>query len=276
MVYPRLIALDMDGTLLDGNSQVPEDFWPLLKRAEELGVVIAPASGRQLATLQDQFGNDLSFIAENGTAIAHQGKIIDVSVLPDDAVYRILDALQSVTVEHDVVLCTPTVGYVSEDANPDTFTQLEKYYYSRESVADLRSMVEASDIIKVAIYCAAGSEEFIAPVIFEAIPDHNVAVSGQAWVDIMPAGANKGAALHHMTKKLGISIEETAAFGDYLNDFELLQEAGTAVAMDNAHPKLKEIADLIAPSNLDHGVITVLTEWFDKMQAEVETQRANM
>ncbi|MGO3818645.1 MAG: HAD family hydrolase, partial [Corynebacterium casei] len=62
---------------------------------------------------------------------------------------------------------------------------------------------------------------------------------------------------------------------DYLNDFELLQEAGTAVAMDNAHPKLKEIADLIAPSNLDHGVITVLTEWFDKMQAEVETQRAN-
>lgn len=267
MIFPRLIALDMDGTLLDGESKIPEDFWPLLKRAEELGVVIAPASGRQLATLQNQFGNGLSFIAENGTAIVHQGKIIDVSVLPDEAVYRILDALEAVTVDYDVVLCTPQVGYVAEDASPDAFTQLEKYYYSRETVTDLRGVVENSDIIKVAIYCAAGSEKHIAPVLFDAIPDHNVAVSGQAWVDIMPTGANKGIALHHMAQKLGFPIEETAAFGDYLNDFELLQEAGTAVAMENAHPKLKEIADLIAPSNLEHGVITVLSDWFDKMEA---------
>lgn len=267
MIFPRLIALDMDGTLLDGESKIPADFWPLLQRAEELGVVITPASGRQLATLQNQFGNDLSFIGENGTAIAHQGKLIDVSVLPSEAVYRILDALTAVTVDYDVVLCTPTVGYVAEDASPEAFTQLEKYYYSRQTVTDLRGVVEESEIIKVAIYCAAGSEKHIAPVLFAAIPDHNVAVSGQAWLDIMPAGANKGVALHHMAEKLGISIEETAAFGDYLNDYELLQEAGTAVAMDNAHPKLKEIADFIAPSNLDHGVITVLSQWFDEMDA---------
>src|SRR5699024_5283089 len=114
------------------------------------------------------------------------------------AVFRILDALEAVTVDYDVVLCTPTVGYVSENANPDTFTQLEKYYYSRQTDADLHQVVEESDIIKVAIYCAAGSEEHIAPVIFKAIPDHNVAISGQAWVDVMPAGANKGTALHHM------------------------------------------------------------------------------
>ena len=272
MVFPRLIALDMDGTLLDGESKIPESFWPVLKRAEELGVTIAPASGRQLATLQHQFGPELSFIAENGTAIAHKGEIIHVSVLPDDAVLRILDALQAVTVDHDVVLCTPTVGYVSEDANPDTFVQLEKYYYSRETVKDLRAMVKDSDIIKVAVYCSAGSEEHIAPVVFKAVPDHNVAVSGKEWLDVMPAGANKGAALHHMADTLGIDIAETAAFGDYLNDYELLQEAGTAVAMDNAHPQLKDVADVIAPSNLDHGVITVLNGWFDKLE---RTQRVH-
>ena len=278
MIFPRLIAIDMDGTLLDGESQIPEEFWPVLERAHELGVTIAPASGRQLATLQNQFGEGLSFIAENGTAIAHEGEIIHTSVLPSAAVFRILDALEAVTVDYDVVLCTPTVGYVSENANPDTFTQLEKYYYSRQTVADLHQVVEKSDIIKVAIYCAAGSEEHIAPVIFKAIPDHNVAISGQAWVDVMPAGANKGTALHHMADTLGIDIAETAAFGDYLNDYELLQEAGTAVAMDNAHPQLKDVADVIAPSNLDHGVITVLTEWFDKMEASQQTpanQRRN-
>lgn len=266
MIFPRLIALDMDGTLLDGESKVPEDFWPLLDRAKELGVVIAPASGRQLATLQNQFGKDQSFIAENGTAIVHEGNLIDVSVLPTEAVYRILDGLDKLDISHDVVLCTPTVGYVSEDASPDAFEQLEKYYYSRQAVPDLRAVVDDSEIIKVAIYCAAGTEEHIAPAMFEAIPDHNVAISGQAWLDIMPAGANKGIALHHMADKLGIPIEETAAFGDYLNDFELLQEAGTAVAMENAHPKLKEIADFIAPSNLDHGVIKVLTKWFSMME----------
>ena len=99
-----------------------------------------------------------------------------------------------------------------------------------------------------------------------------MAVSGKEWLDVMPAGANKGAALHHMADTLGIDIAETAAFGDYLNDYELLQEAGTAVAMDNAHPQLKDVADVIAPSNLDHGVITVLNEWFDKMES---TQRVH-
>src|SRR5699024_3416268 len=98
MVVPLLIAVDMGGTLLGGESKIPASFWPVLKRAEELGVTIAPASGRQPATLQHQFGPELSFIAENGTAIAHQGEIIHVSVLPDDAVLRILAALQAVTV----------------------------------------------------------------------------------------------------------------------------------------------------------------------------------
>src|SRR5699024_4824909 len=102
---------------------------------------------------------------------------------------------------------------------------------------------------------------------------HNVAISGKEWLDIMPAGANKGAALHHMADTLGIDIAATAAFGDYLNDYELLQEAGTAVAMDNAHPQLKAVADIIAPSNLDHGVITVLSDWFDAMD---NTQDANV
>src|SRR5699024_12567417 len=119
-------------------------------------------------------------------------------------------------------------------------------------------MVKDSDIIKVAIYCAAGSEEHIAPVIFKAIPDHNVAISGKEWLDVMPAGANKGAALHHMADTLDIDIAETAAFGDYLNDYELLQEAGTAVAMDIAHPQLEDVADVIAHSNVEHDVITLL------------------
>ena len=63
----------------------------------------------------------------------------------------------------------------------------------------------------------------------------------------MADGVDKGAALTAMAELSSIPLAETAAFGDFLNDYELLRTAGLAVAMDNAHPQLKEIADIIAP-----------------------------
>ena len=65
-----LIALDMDGTLLDGAGQIPEGFWDVLVELQRRGVVVAPASGRQLATLRSMFDGENdpgTYIAENGT-----------------------------------------------------------------------------------------------------------------------------------------------------------------------------------------------------------------
>ena len=82
---PRLIALDMDGTLLDGDGNIPESFWQLLATAQDRGIAIAPASGRQLATLRDMFSSDAdgampsTFIAENGTVVFHRGEVIDTT-----------------------------------------------------------------------------------------------------------------------------------------------------------------------------------------------------
>ena len=109
-------------------------------------------------------------------------------------------------------------------------------------------------------YAAAEAEVF--PVIDAAAPDANVVVSGANWVDVMHPEADKGVALRALADALGIAHSETVAFGDYLNDYALLQAAGTAWAMDNAHPELKAIADHIAPSNVDHGVVTVLKDHF--------------
>lgn len=83
----------------------------------------------------------------------------------------------------------------------------------------------------------------------------------------MAAGVNKGVALHTMAELLSVPISRTAAFGDFLNDYELLREAGTAIAMENAHPKLKEIADHIAPPNTEYGVMTVLRQLFDSEES---------
>lgn len=76
----------------------------------------------------------------------------------------------------------------------------------------------------------------------------------------MARGVEKGMALTKLAELAGIPIAATVAFGDYLNDFEMLRAAGTAVAMENAHPQLKEIADIIAPANTNNGVSTVLRQ----------------
>ena len=79
----------------------------------------------------------------------------------------------------------------------------------------------------------------------------------------MKPGVNKGEALRGVQRMLGIRPEECMAFGDYLNDCELLDAVGESYAMENAHPALKRIAKYIAPSNDEDGVMRVLRERFD-------------
>lgn len=87
-----------------------------------------------------------------------------------------------------------------------------------------------------------------------------VILSGEHWVDVMKPGVNKGCAMRGIQQKLGISPEECMAFGDYLNDCELLQAVGESYAMENAHPALKKLARYIAPGNDDNGVMRVVRE----------------
>lgn len=265
-MLPQLIALDMDGTLLDGNGQLPPDFSAISTRARQLGVTLVPASGRQLATLQEMFPHEDTFIAENGSVVVHDNRVISATTLPTAAVRAAVAALRTVDAAHTVVLCTPDTAFVHKGANEQARAEISKYYRSVEWVDDLGALLDA-DIIKIAAYCADGSEKHLHQPLLAAVPEHNIAISGAVWLDVMAAGVNKGEALHTMAELLAVPMSRTAAFGDFLNDYELLREAGTAIAMENAHPKLKEIADLIAPPNTEFGVMTVLRQLFDSEES---------
>ncbi|WP_408922817.1 HAD family hydrolase [Corynebacterium tuberculostearicum] len=265
-MLPQLIALDMDGTLLDGNGQLPPDFAAISTRAHQLGVTLVPASGRQLATLQEMFPHEDTFIAENGSVVVHDNRVISATTLPSAAVRAAMAALHFVETPHTVVLCTPDTAYVHKGANEQARAEIAKYYRSVEWVDDLDALLDA-DIIKIAAYCADGSEKHLHQPLLAAVPEHNIAISGAVWLDVMAAGVNKGVALHTMAELLSVPMSRTAAFGDFLNDYELLREAGTAIAMENAHPKLKEIADRIAPPNTEYGVMTVLRQLFDSEES---------
>lgn len=256
---PKLIAVDMDGTLLDADGSVPETFWPLLERARELGVIVAPASGRQLASLRTLFGaGPTTFMAENGTVVFHQGRVVSTSALPTQAVLSALEVSAGLEVDHDIVVCAPDVSFVHPDLDPGTLAELEKYYYSTRTVDSLAAAAKTAEIIKVAVYCPAGTEEHVYPAMARALDGFNVAVSGPRWLDVMAKDSHKGRALVDMCAVLEINLEDTVAIGDYLNDAELLDAAGLAIAMGNAHPDILARADWVAPPNSQRGAITAL------------------
>lgn len=259
-----LIAVDMDGTLLDGNGQLPPTFNEVAARCASAGFILTPASGRQLATLQEMFPHINTFIAENGTVVVYEGAIVGTSPIDPELVTMTLDAAETITAAHMVVLCTPTRAYANKEVRTDPAlkeaqAQLSTYYKAVSFVPNIRSIVaDGSLVIKIAIFCEAGSEEFIFPPLAAAIGPEKVVVSGRVWADIMAPGANKGTALKQLAEILDIPLSNTIAFGDFLNDVELLKAAGISIAMDNAHPELKKLADHIAPPNTEYGVITVL------------------
>ncbi|MDR7328868.1 HAD family hydrolase [Corynebacterium guangdongense] len=260
MTY-RLIALDMDGTLLDGEGKFPPGFDEILRAAHEQGVVLAPASGRQLGTLVDMFdglhGSPDGFIAENGAVVAHEGEIVSTSPMPTGPVHAIIDA--ALARGFVPVVCRPLMAHVPADLDAASTAEIDKYYHATSAEDDLHAIVDG-EVVKVAVYREAVAEAEIYPVLRAAAPGLNVVVSGANWVDAMDPAVDKGVALRALARALAVKPHETAAFGDYLNDYALLEAAGTAWAMDNAHPDLKEIADHIAPANTEHGVAVVLRD----------------
>lgn len=256
-----LIASDMDGTLLDANHQIPEGFWPLLEKMQANGMHFAPASGRQLYTLLDQIPAK-SVIAENGSVVYHDGEIISTTTLPADKAEAVIRVVEETDIDWGVVLCRVDGAFVSRTDN--AFLREGIRYYKRlERVENLRDHVN-DQVVKLAIFSFPDAEE-VAPLL--AQDGLALAVSGAHWIDMMDPSANKGNGLRALAQHLGVDMADTVAFGDYLNDRELLEAAGTSWAMENAHPEIKAIADKIAPANTDHGVVKVLERYFSNFAA---------
>lgn len=256
----RLVALDMDGTLLDGDGAVPAGFWPLIDQMERRGVTLVAASGRQYATLRDVFGEaaaGMGFIAENGTLVAHHGEVLATDTVDADTVARIVEKVREVARTRDlgVVLCGVNSAYI-ERTDAAFRREVDVYYHELAEVDDLLTVRD--DALKLALFDADDAESGALPHFASFREHHQVVVSGRHWIDVMNRGVHKGSGLARLRDRLGLRPEQTIAFGDYLNDLELLQTAGTGFAMANAHPDVLAVADHVAPPNTSAGVVTVL------------------
>ena len=256
----KFIAADMDGTLLDENSQLNPEFFDVYQQLTEKGIIFSAASGRQYYSLIETFApvkDDMMFIAENGTLVMHKGEELYSCAIEKASITAIIEHARAID-GAQIVLCGKKSAYI-ETQDPTALKEFAKYYHRCQYVEDLLSIDD--DFIKVAICHFGGTEELVYPTFNQAFGEsHQVVVSAKIWLDVMNATASKGAAIEHLQQSLGFSFEQTMSFGDYLNDMEMLKASGHSYAMENAHPTVKQTARFSAPSNKESGVLTVIKQ----------------
>jgi len=253
----RLIAADLDGTLVDDEKRIHDEFWPLVDELHARGITFCPASGRQYFNLLQMFEDvaaDVVFIAENGTYVVAGGKEMSSDCMSTDVARRVCARVREIP-QAGAVLCGKRSAYV--ERRDEEFLRHVRPYYTREEVVPDLTGVE-DEVLKVAIYDFVSSERNAAPRLEEFRAAHQVAISGPHWVDVMSPTANKGRALRQIQAKLGVTPDQTMAFGDFLNDLEMMDAATYSFAMANAHPALKERASWVAPTNNANGVVRTI------------------
>lgn len=257
----KLVATDMDGTLLDDPRVVPQEFIEWVRKHPELCVVIA--SGRQYYNMRKLFAgieDKLIFIAENGGIAFENGRAVYVDEMTGRDVTECIERFRNQE-KQAVILCGKKGAYMmhhSQEAEENA-----KMYYERLTfVDDLMACIQQDQIVKVAVFFEEHNAEEHYPALCDLNERLQASLSGECWIDLANKTANKGNALAMIQEKYHISKEESMAFGDYLNDCGLLERCEMSYAMENAHPELKKIAKYIAPSNRDGGVQKILQKMF--------------
>ena len=248
MFVPRLIACDVDGTLLpEGHAVLAPETITLIDKLLDAGIVFVPASGRQHANLQRvfaPFAGRLPFVAENGTiAFLGEETVFRAQMNPElgrEVVRAILDR------EHcEALVSGARISYIQPKDPQFTRFMREEIHYECTVVDNLLDIPEPYS--KISAYHPSASDE--APYWRERFGARcTVAVSGLTWVDLMPQGISKASGLAALCERLGIAPAECLAIGDNDNDVEMFGLVGHAIAMASGSEKARARAHETTPS----------------------------
>lgn len=252
----RLIASDMDATLLDEQSQLPADFKETIHALAELGIRFAPASGRPLYTLEAMFPtlrDELVFIGDNGGAIRWKGQNLFTSEMSPEG-WRALNRLTRE--QGDIaVLCGLESAYVERPFA--VHDAVLKQFYTRVTYVDrLETVTSPAD--KFTLYFPWHDSRQAFDAVYHRLDSFSVTVAGECWIDIMNTGVTKGAALEVLGRVWDLPPECMMAFGDTYNDAEMLRTAKYGFLMENGSVPLRRNVPFLAPSNREAGVMQVL------------------
>ncbi|TMW73389.1 Cof-type HAD-IIB family hydrolase [Alteribacter natronophilus] len=238
MMFPekkiKLIALDMDGTLLGSNMDVSPENAESIKRAHEHGIEVVLSTGRMMLTA-GKYAEDLGLksylVTVNGSEVWHtDGSLVDRQLLD----VEFMELMRDLTDEHKTHFWAASVDKVWNAELPEKLDEYEWMKFGFDVEDD-----EVREKIRAVLSGKEGLE---------------ISNSSLKNLEINAAGINKAAALKKVCNRLGITMDEVMAVGDSLNDLAMIKEAGIGVAMGNAQDFVKEHADFVTSSNLEHGV----------------------
>jgi hydroxymethylpyrimidine pyrophosphatase-like HAD family hydrolase len=259
---PRLVATDLDGTLLHTDGTVTPYTRDVLDELDRRGVHVVFVTGRPVRWMDALW----EAVGGHGLAVCSNG-----GVVYDVAAHGIRNAL---TIDPDVAV---RVGRVLRSGLPGTAFAVEKTggfgvertFLAGGDVLDgipvgpLEEIVDGTVVKLLAQHAELAPEPFWHRV--EELVGSLVATTWSstfAMVEMSAHGVTKASTLGRLCGEFGIGADEVVAFGDMPNDLPMLTWAGTSYAMANAHPSVQQAADHVAPSNDSDGVAATLVEIF--------------
>lgn len=254
----KLIATDMDGTLLNSNGELNEEIYSIVGRLKGMGIKFAAASGRQLMSLKRKFepvDEDIIYIAENGAYALDRDEELYINAIDKDTVAEIIETSKEVN-GSAIFICGKKYSYTD---NEELFETMKKpiFGYEIKYVSDLRTVNE--DILKIGLFDTIDPRESSMKIMLPKFEGKvHMTLSGYNSLDFLNNEVNKGTALKCVMDKFGIEKDETIVFGDNYNDIEMFDAAGTSFAMLNADEYVRSRAKYTIGKNDDNAVIETI------------------
>ncbi|AGE21533.1 Cof-type HAD-IIB family hydrolase [Geobacillus zalihae] len=235
----KIVFFDIDGTLLDEQKQLPLSTIEAVRRLKQSGVYVAIATGRapfMFEHVRKQLGID-SFVSFNGQYVVFEGNVLYKQPLRREKIRALTEEAHKNG--HPLVFMDAEKMRASISDHPHIHVSMASLKFAHPPVDPL--YYENKDIYQALLFCRAEEEE---PYVrnypeFRFVRWHDVST------DVLPAGGSKAEGIRMMIEKLGIDKKDVYAFGDGLNDIEMLSFVGTGVAMGNAHEEVKRVADFV-------------------------------
>ena len=257
----KLVVTDVDGTLVkESTLNINPEYYDVVRGLHEKGIRVVLASGRQYESIRkliEPVQDLVWFIADGGAVIKMDNGLEAVAEIPRAWIKKCWQDIHNIP-GMEAALGSPTKSYV-----PMKDTDLYKclvydYKFHVECLNGWDNLPE-EPIGKISLYRTTEIERYADKYFIPKWEDKlHMSIAGEWWLDCVMPGVNKGTALQKIMNYLGITPEEVLATGDNPNDLEMIQLAGTGLAVATAHPKVKEAADGIIPSYTEDGV---LQEW---------------
>ncbi len=271
----KLIAIDMDGTLLTPNHTISERNIAAIQRAKEEGIEVVIATGRaynDAREIVESTGLELPFICLNGALIINDTKeVLNSLRIAPNLIKEIASELDSEMLHYNVytdktVYTTSVEDEIEQyqlfieamggDINADerVKARVEKGYLVE--VEDFAEVYQREDEVVLKYLAKSSNRANLqrSQTYFNAIEGLYATSSGPGNIEVTAKGAQKGKALGVLCERMGITMDDCMAIGDNYNDLSMLKRAGTSVVMGNAAIDIKSYADIVVGSNVEDGV----------------------